>query len=291
MSSYLNLGCGLRFHPAWTNVDFVAGDPSVVAHDLRRGVPFGDEQFEVVYHSHVLEHFSKADAEPFLKECRRVLKPGGVVRVAVPDLERAARVYLQALEKAEGGDDAWRDNYDWMMLELYDQTVRERSGGEMAAYLLQEEIPNKEFVIGRVGVEAERIIESAAQSRESVPAGASPPQRRSPGAVLRRLYGMVRRPSFRRESSTSRRESAIRKLLGEEYELLRLGRFRRGGEVHLWMYDRHSLARALRAAGFRDPRVVGAAESRIQGWAGFQLDTEPDGTTYKPDSLFMEAVK
>ena len=69
------------------------------------------------------------------------------------------------------------------------------------------------------------------------------------------------------------------------------GRFRRGGEVHLWMYDRHSLARALRRAGFRDPRVVGAAESRIHGWADYHLDTEPDGTTYKPDSLFMEAVK
>jgi predicted SAM-dependent methyltransferase len=283
MRSNLNLGCGLRFHPEWTNVDFVAGDPSVIAHDLRKGVPFGDGQFEVVYHSHVLEHFPKAGAELFLRECHRVLRPGGVIRIAVPDLERAARVYLQALEKAEEGDDAWGHNYDWMVLELYDQTVRERSGGEMAAYLLQEEIPNKEFVIGRVGVEAERIIESAAQSREFVPAGALPP-RPSPGAILRRLYRLVRRPS-------SRRESIIRRLLGAEYELLQVGRFRRGGEIHLWMYDRHSLARALRGAGFRDPRVVGAAESRLPGWAGYHLDTEPDGTTYKPDSLFMEAVK
>jgi predicted SAM-dependent methyltransferase len=290
MRSNLNLGCGLRFHPAWTNVDFVAADPSVIAHDLRKGVPFGDEQFDVVYHSHLLEHFPKGDAELFLKECRRVLKPGGLIRVAVPDLERAARVYLQALEAAEGGDAASRHDYDWMMLELYDQTVRERSGGEMAAYLLREEIPNKEFVIGRVGVEAERIIESARPSGEFVPAP-QPPSRPPLGVIVRRLYRFVRRPSFRRESGAGRRESSIRRLLGDEYELLQLGRFRRGGEVHLWMYDRHSLARALGGAGFREPRVVGAAESRIPGWADYHLDTEPDGTTYKPDSLFMEAVK
>ena len=281
MRSYLNLGCGLRFHREWTNVDFVAGDPAVISHDLREGIPFGDAQFEVAYHSHLLEHFTRPDGERFLEECHRVLRPDGAIRIAVPDLERAARVYLQALERAEGGDEAWRHNYDWMMLELYDQTVRERSGGEMAAYLLQEELPNKEFVVGRVGVEAERIIEGAVRFREFVPAA---PPRPPLGVVLRRLYRFVRRPS-------SERESIIRGLLGAEYDLLQLGRFRRGGEVHLWMYDRHSLARALRGAGFRDTRVVGAAESRIPGWAGYHLDTDPDGTVYKPDSLYMEASK
>ena len=50
MRSYLNLGCGLRFHPAWTNVDFVAADPSVIAHDLRKGVPFKTPTYTVGEH-------------------------------------------------------------------------------------------------------------------------------------------------------------------------------------------------------------------------------------------------
>ena len=57
------------------------------------------------------------------------------------------------------------------------------------------------------------------------------------------------------------------------------------------MYDRYSLARLLRDSGFRDPVRREANESLIPGWTKFNLDTEPDGTVYKPDSMYMEAVK
>ena len=67
--------------------------------------------------------------------------------------------------------------------------------------------------------------------------------------------------------------------------------FRRSGELHKWMYDRYSLGKALSTAGFTDIKQCGAAESRIAEWANFHLDTEPDGRTYKPDSLFMEATR
>lgn len=42
--------------------------------------------FDVVYHSHSLAHLSKGDAIEFLKECKRVLKVGGVLRIVVPAL-------------------------------------------------------------------------------------------------------------------------------------------------------------------------------------------------------------
>jgi hypothetical protein len=57
------------------------------------------------------------------------------------------------------------------------------------------------------------------------------------------------------------------------------------------MYDRFSLARAMAEAGFSSPRIVGPAESFIEGWNDFHLDTEPDGRVYKPDSLYMEASR
>src|SRR5690242_7915504 len=114
--SYLNLGCGQRFHSAWINVDHVPSDSSVIQHDLAQGIPFPNNSFDVVYHSHLLEHFSRPEGARFLKECSRVLKPGGLLRIAVPDLERIARTYLHALEEAVNGSQEWRDNYDWMML-------------------------------------------------------------------------------------------------------------------------------------------------------------------------------
>jgi predicted SAM-dependent methyltransferase len=280
----LNLGCGSRFHPAWTNVDFVAADPAVLSHDLRQGVPFPDEEFDVVYHSHVLEHFTQPHARVFLRECLRVLKPGGTVRVAVPDLERIAKTYLGALERAAAGDGRGRADYEWMMLELFDQTVRESAGGEMAAYLGRDGLPNQEFVVERVGREAKQLIESAARSR----AVRAPQAEAAPAGSRRTVLGRLRRIIGDRGA---RREALVRRLLGAEYELLELGRFRRGGEIHLWMYDHYSLSRVLTEAGFSRAQAVGAAESRIPGWSDYHLDTEPDGTVCKPDSLFMEASK
>ena len=98
---FLNLGCGSHYSQKaeWTNIDFVSTGKDVIGHNLLRGIPFEDNRFDLVYHSHVLEHFSKEEGDTFISECLRVLKPGGTLRIAVPDLERIAKEYLQCLEK------------------------------------------------------------------------------------------------------------------------------------------------------------------------------------------------
>ena len=68
-----------------------------------------------------------------------------------------------------------------------------------------------------------------------------------------------------------------------------IGRFRLGGEVHKWMWDRVSLARLLQEAGFVDVKVCSATDSAIAGFVGYQLDADAAGITRKPDSLFIEA--
>jgi SAM-dependent methyltransferase len=69
------------------------------AYDIRRGkatrLPFKDSTVDVVYSSHMLEHLDREDAVAFLAECRRVLKPGGWLRIAVPDLEQLIHAYLK----------------------------------------------------------------------------------------------------------------------------------------------------------------------------------------------------
>jgi len=72
---------------------------------------------------------------------------------------------------------------------------------------------------------------------------------------------------------------------------LSVGRFRLGGEPHLWMYDRYSLKKLLTEVGFSDIKVCRATESGIKDFAGYHLDAAPDGTVYKPDSFFMEGRK
>lgn len=139
----LNLDCGQRFHPDWVNLDILPTSPSVRQWDLANDLPFPDASFDVVYHSHVLEHFSKADGLQLLRSCFRVLKPSGVIRIAVPDLEQIARLHIEALEKSLDGDPRWQSRYEWILLEMYDQTVRRSSGGEMPAYLRREPIPER----------------------------------------------------------------------------------------------------------------------------------------------------
>ncbi|OKH17249.1 hypothetical protein [[Limnothrix rosea] IAM M-220] len=77
----------------------------------------------------------------------------------------------------------------------------------------------------------------------------------------------------------------------QDYIALKIGRFRQSGEVHQWMYDRYSLERLLEECGFVEVKQCAAHESRISNWTSFNLDTEPDGAIYKPDSLYMEATK
>lgn len=274
----LNLGCGSRFHPDWDNVDFVPTAPKVRACDLTKGLPYPDDSFDVVYHSHLLEHLPRQFVLPFLRECGRVLRPRGVIRVAVPDLEMIARLYLESLEKASQGSTEWCHNYDWMMLEMYDQTVRERACGECAEYLRRDPVPNWDFVFTRWGVQARLLLE-AVRTREPGPPNDGRPSRvawryvfRNPGRVLR--------------------SKLIKTILGtEDRDALRLGRFRRGGEIHMWMYDAYSLKRLLDQAGFIDITRQTATESRIPNWKDYHLDSEPDGSAYKPDSLYMEAIR
>jgi len=127
----LNLGCGYQTSDRCTNVDWsipvrlkgsAAGrkvapllldgerrrgydemSDNVMRHDLRKGIPFEDGTVDAVYHSHLLEHLDRDVVPGFLAEVRRVLRPGGVHRIVVPDLETDARGYLESLEDALAG--------------------------------------------------------------------------------------------------------------------------------------------------------------------------------------------
>ncbi|MBW4460011.1 MAG: glycosyltransferase [Nodosilinea sp. WJT8-NPBG4] len=251
---YLNLGCGNYFHPDWVNVDSQAAQANVIVHDIRTTLPFSNEAFDAVYHSHVLEHLPRSEAKSFLQECLRVLRPGGVLRVVVPDLEQIAREYLQTLEEAQNGSEKAAHDYDWILLEMYDQAVRHHSGGDIAKYLAANNIPNEDYVIKRFGYEGETLIKNLR------------------GRHLDDLQ-------------------EITALENTDEIALAVGRFRLGGEVHRWMYDRYSLNRLLKASGFKDIRVCDATESQILNFSDYNLDVLKNGQVRKPDSLFMEASK
>lgn len=275
----LNVGCGSTFHPQWTNVDFHAVSDAVMACDIRRGLPFADGTFQACYSSHVLEHLAPAEGVGLLREIQRVLTPGGIARIVVPDLELIVRDYLRTLQRALDGEAGADDDYDWMMIQLLDQSVRRAAGGTMAEFWRDAARGNVDFVVARAGLEAERVI---AESRV--------------GAVRKRrsLIERVRSRTAAQLGSELRRRTATA-LVGavagpSAASALAEGLFRNSGEIHQWMYDRYSLGRALNRVGFTAVHMASATESLIPRFGSFELDVV-GGEVRKPDSLFMEAVK
>jgi SAM-dependent methyltransferase len=123
----VNLGSGLTVAPGWVHVDgslnaLVSRWPKAllnslyrwsdnqqwfsqeqyvriltehrfVHHRLQYGVPFDEEMVDVIYSSHALEHLFVEEAQALLQDAYRALKQGGLIRLAVPDLEHAFRLY------------------------------------------------------------------------------------------------------------------------------------------------------------------------------------------------------
>jgi predicted SAM-dependent methyltransferase len=80
--------------PGWLNVD-ANGTSSDLHWDLRRPLPLKNGSCRRIYSEHLLEHLTKEDAEKLLKECYRLLEPGGTLRLGVPDAELYLRSYVE----------------------------------------------------------------------------------------------------------------------------------------------------------------------------------------------------
>ncbi len=106
----LNIGCSLvMYGHGWNNIDKNDLSPwarprgyRFLAHDITKGVPCQTGTVDLITLSHVLEHFSYKDGLSLLRECRRVLKPTGAVRIAVPDASLLLHSFMRS---ADGGGD------------------------------------------------------------------------------------------------------------------------------------------------------------------------------------------
>jgi predicted SAM-dependent methyltransferase len=84
----LHLGCGTIRLPGWINIDVNANRDVVdLQWDLTRTFPLPANSCRYIYSEHVMEHFDVSDGVSILKECHRLLMPGGVLRIAMPSLK------------------------------------------------------------------------------------------------------------------------------------------------------------------------------------------------------------
>jgi SAM-dependent methyltransferase len=109
----INIGCGVSGLEGWQNLDNsltialsripflnrLLSVPSwpkdVRRYDVRKNLPFNTATAQYIYSSHTFEHFTHPESLKVAKECFRVLKEGGVIRIAVPDLGLFVREYIE----------------------------------------------------------------------------------------------------------------------------------------------------------------------------------------------------
>lgn len=137
---------------------------------------------------------------------------------------------------------------------MYDQCVRNFTGGEMGKIYSTGNISNPDFIYQRVGIRVER-------------------------------------KSCSPKIKVNIRNRILKFIFRGKFKIYEMGKFRLSGEIHQWMYDRFSLKRLLVQNKFKDIKICQPTESRVPKWNSYNLDTNPDGTVYKPDSIFIEAVK
>ena len=126
----LNFGCGRQPLPGFVNIDIAA--PCDLRADARQPFPFEDASVRGVYSEHFLEHLTQTDGIHFLRECRRVLTPGGRARIAMPDLDSLVQRYES--EDWRGDGDMFRLGFDWVQNRCEMLNIAMREWGHFWVY-------------------------------------------------------------------------------------------------------------------------------------------------------------
>lgn len=272
----VNLGCGQRYHPDWLNLDLASSSPHVVQCDLTQGIPVADGTAAMVYSAAVLEHIPRAFVQGFLGECFRILRPGGLIRIAVPDFEFQAQEYLRLLQAERAGEQVAQLR-EWMILVIADQFGRDCPGGEMLGFLRGCSQASVAFVQERFGEEAADLFRWMSRCEGStISHPVASPARIRLGRVGQFLLRLLV-PGFRGQSD----------LLAWQ-----IGRFRLfSGELHRWLYDDCSLGQVISTAGFVGVNRRQHGQSDLPRWEHYRLEVDERGSVRKPDLFVMEARK
>ena len=91
----LNWGCGGQGEPGWINSDLKEGPGIEITGDILNGLPLESDYLDYIVSIHALPMIPYPDVVSALQELRRVLKPDGVLRLSLPDLDKGIRAYHQ----------------------------------------------------------------------------------------------------------------------------------------------------------------------------------------------------
>lgn len=100
-SIWINIGCGIKYWDGWINADISKTRPKLDMVFDARVLPFKDNSADVIAAIHVIEHFFLHEAKDMLKEWQRVLKPGGLLILELPCMDKVFHYIAQCITKKQ----------------------------------------------------------------------------------------------------------------------------------------------------------------------------------------------
>jgi SAM-dependent methyltransferase len=275
----LNLACGQVYvvNEDWINLDYVSIDSNVKSVNLLEGLPFDTNAISVVYSSHFLEHIPLHQVPLFLKECHRILKPGGIIRLVLPDFEEMCREYLSQLDRGD------YIKARLCVIEIIDQCVRLEGGGELGKAYLQ-------YSKDEAGYDKIRdYIYSRNGQQLPLPNITNQPSKMNkvlellikPESLIKKLIYLVKQLWI----------TIIISFLPKAFRQQNIS-MAPIGERHHWLWDFFQLENALQEIGFVHIERSRFDTSRISDFPLHYLDVNPDNLPRKgKHSMYVEAQK
>jgi len=265
----INIACGNTFLQGWRNFDYASSSPYVTRLNSLERLPLDNNKADVVYSSHFLEHIPRPMVDAFMSECFRITKPGGILRLVLPDFEELCAAYLQYRQHEE------HDKAEFLQMEILDQCVRQVSGGELGEFYksLEATKASEQELIKFVQQRTGHVLEDG-----SNPAG-SRWQRliSNPGAIIQKLENIYIKVILRLLPPAFRQQNVSLAAVGER---------------HAWVYDYYNVKKLLFRAGFIEVKRLTATTSNIPDFPFYPLDIYKDGTPRKgAESMYIEARK
>jgi SAM-dependent methyltransferase len=103
----LQIGAGDHILRGWLNSDLAPSASEIIFVDARQPLPFEDQTFEYVFSEHLIEHLTYREGLYLLRETHRILKPGGKIRIATPDIEAIIGLYSPSTTELQRQYIAW----------------------------------------------------------------------------------------------------------------------------------------------------------------------------------------
>ena len=265
---FLNLACGDFYskEPAWINLDWYPNSELVKKTNLIQPLPFPNNHFDVVYTSHFVEHIRRSDVNDFLRECLRVLKPNGIIRIVVPDFENIAREYVSNMDSGN------HLKAEFNIIELIDQCVRTISGGQLSSWRARSDIDleTKQYVSSRTGFKYKSYEGNKKRIKRITAAG-----------FMRKAIKKISDVYI----------TVIIRLLPKWFQENHLN-LTNTGELHRWVYDFNTMKIVLRDIGFLSVERFTVQTSSINNFPFFPLDIDESGDSRKGlESMYIEAKK